>query len=102
MPNPNSLHDRIALCMTASRRPEPIEVPVSALSPDALRGVIESVVLREGTDYGERERSFEAKVEELLDRLRRGEARIVFDAESQTVDIVGPASAQPQHTCDLG
>lgn len=65
-----------------------IEVPLTALSAEALRGLAESVVLREGTDYGERERSFDSKVEELLARLRRGEARIVFDSETQTADIV--------------
>jgi uncharacterized protein len=65
-----------------------IEVPVTALSPEALRGLAESIVLREGTDYGERERSFHSKVEELLGRLRRGEARITFDLESQSADIL--------------
>ena len=63
-------------------------MPFTALSAQALRGLAESVVLREGTDYGERERSFEAKVEELLARVRRGEARIVFDLRSQSADIV--------------
>ena len=65
-----------------------IEVPYTALSSEALRGLAESVVLREGTDYGERERSFESKVEELLARVRRGEARIVFDSTTQSADIV--------------
>jgi uncharacterized protein len=68
--------------------PARIEVPFTVLSAEALRGLAESVVLREGTDYGERERSFESKVEELLGRVRRGEARILFDFDSQTVDIV--------------
>lgn len=67
---------------------EPIEVPFTALSPEALRGLAESVVLREGTDYGERERAFEEKVTELLERLHRREARIVFDVQSQSADIV--------------
>ncbi|MGH8216959.1 MAG: YheU family protein [Steroidobacteraceae bacterium] len=65
-----------------------IEVPLTTLSAEALRGLAESVVLREGTDYGERERSFDSKVEELLARLRRGEARVVFDFDSQTADIL--------------
>ena len=34
---------------------EPVEVHYTALSPEALRGVIEAFVLREGTDYDERE-----------------------------------------------
>ena len=70
------------------QEPARIEVPFTALSSEALRGLAESVVLREGTDYGERERSFESKVEELLARVRRGEARILFDFGSQTAHIV--------------
>ena len=63
-------------------------VPHTELSGEALRGVLSSVVLREGTDYGEREFSFEEKVAHLLARLERGDAQIVFDPESQSVDIV--------------
>jgi uncharacterized protein len=50
--------------------------------------VIEAFVLREGTDYGEREVSFDVKVEQVMRRLERGEARIVFDPNSSTVDIL--------------
>ncbi|MGH8149337.1 MAG: YheU family protein [Steroidobacteraceae bacterium] len=64
-----------------------MEVPYAMLSPEALRGVLESVVLREGTDYGERERTLEQKVAELLERLRRREGRLVFDSRAQTVDV---------------
>lgn len=67
---------------------EPIVVPHRELSPDALRGVIESFVLREGTDYGEREYSLDEKVVHVLAQLERGEARIEFDANTETVNIV--------------
>jgi len=63
-------------------------VPYKELSEEALRGVVESFVLREGTDYGEREFSLDQKVEQVLRQLRRGEARIVFDPGTETVDIV--------------
>ena len=63
-------------------------VPHTELSEDALRGVIESFVLREGTDYGEREFSLDQKVGHILRQLRSGEARIVFDPATETVDIV--------------
>jgi uncharacterized protein len=76
----------------SSPDPQPIEIPTSELSPEALRGVVESVVLREGTDYGEREHSLEEKVEQLLEQLRRGQARIVFDAHTATVGIEGTAN----------
>ena len=73
--------------MTAEQ-PEPIIVPHSELSPEALRGVIESFVLREGTDYGEHEYSLDEKVAHVLKQVQRGEARIEFDAESETVNLV--------------
>jgi uncharacterized protein YheU (UPF0270 family) len=69
-------------------RPQPIVIPHRELSPEALRGVVESFVLREGTDYGEREVSLDRKVAEVLKQLERGEARIIFDAILQSVDIV--------------
>lgn len=68
--------------------PEPLEIPWRELSADALRGVVEAFVLREGTDYGEVEASFEDKVQQVLRQLERGEAGIVFDPASETVDIV--------------
>ena len=74
---------------------EPVEVPYSELSEEALRGVVEYFVLREGTDYGSHVYSLEEKVEQVLAQLRDGRARIVFDATSETVDIVtrdGPRS----------
>jgi len=67
---------------------EPVEVPHRALSPDALRGVVEAFVLREGTDYGDREFSHEEKVQQLLQGLERGEARILFDPVTETVTLL--------------
>ncbi len=67
---------------------QPIVVPYRDLSAEALRGVVESFVLREGTDYGEREVSLEQKVAQVLRQLERGEAQIIFDATLESVDIV--------------
>jgi len=67
---------------------EPIFVPYTELSQDALRGVLESFVLREGTEYGERDVSLDQKVAQVTRQLQRGEAQIVFDPESETIDIV--------------
>jgi uncharacterized protein len=71
-----------------TEKPEPVVIPHAELSAEALRGVVESFVLREGTDYGEREISLEQKVAQVLRQLERGEARIIFDAKLETVDIV--------------
>ncbi len=67
---------------------EPVVVPHGELSPDALRGVIEAFVLREGTDYGEREVTHEHKVAQVLRQLERGEVRILYDPTDATVTIV--------------
>ena len=68
-------------------RAAPVEIPCDELSAEALRGIAESFVLREGTDYGDREVPFEAKVGQVLRQLERGEARIVFDPATESVDI---------------
>ena len=66
----------------------PIRVEPDDLAPDTLRAVIESFVLREGTDYGLQETSLDDKVEQVLTQLRRGTARIVFDPATESVTIV--------------
>jgi uncharacterized protein len=68
-----------------------LAVPHTALAPDILRAVIESLVLREGTDYGERELTLDDKVARVMMLLERGEAKILFHSESATVDIVKAA-----------
>jgi uncharacterized protein YheU (UPF0270 family) len=65
-----------------------VDVPYAELDAQVLHAVVESYVLREGTDYGEREFSLADKVSQVLRQLKRGEARIVFDPETQTVSIV--------------
>ena len=65
-----------------------VRVAPDDLAPDTLRAVVESFVLREGTDYGIHEVSFEAKVEQVLVQLRRGEAHITFDPATESVNVV--------------
>lgn len=65
-----------------------IEIPVEELRPEALRGLVEEFVTRDGTDYGAIERSLEQKIEDALAQLRSGEARVVFDPELESANIV--------------
>ncbi len=58
---------------------EAVVVPHGDLAPE---------LLREGTDYGEREISLEDKVVRVITQLKRGEAQIVFDPDTDTVSIV--------------
>jgi len=63
-------------------------IPVEAITSEALRNVIEEFVTRDGTDYGRSERSLEDKVRDVMRQLRRGEAKIVFDPDTETVNVV--------------
>lgn len=65
-----------------------MEVPYTTLSHDALHGLAEAFVLREGTDYGETAYTMAEKVAHVLEQLKTGDATIVYVAETQSVDIV--------------
>ena len=65
-----------------------VVVPYTELAGETLRAVIEAFVLREGTEYGSREFALEEKVAHVRSQLERGLAQIVFDPESQSIDIV--------------
>jgi uncharacterized protein YheU (UPF0270 family) len=72
----------------ATEPAEPVEVPWTALTAAALRGVAESFVLREGTDYGAREFTHAQKVEQVLSQIASGEARILFDPVTSSVTLL--------------
>ena len=67
---------------------KPIEIPYGQLSPDALTGIIENFIVREGTDYGAIEISYGKKCEQILRQIERGEIKIVFDLESETIGLL--------------
>ena len=67
---------------------EPIIIPPTDLAEETLDRVIESFILREGTDYGFHELPLASKVQQVRQQLLRGEARIVFDPDSASIDIV--------------
>ena len=63
-------------------------IPYDQLSADALLNLATSVVLREGTDYGEHEVTFEQKVQGLIEKVQRGDALIMFSEAEEEVDII--------------
>ena len=70
-------------------------VPLQQLSEQALTNIVKEFVLREGTDYGEFEKSLEQKEAEVLAQLKAGSVVIVYSEEYETVDI-HPADKYPQ------
>lgn len=65
-----------------------IEVPYHSLQPETLRAVVEEFVTREGTDYGPGEWSLDDKAAGVIRQLERGEAKLIFEPKSQSVNIV--------------
>ncbi len=65
-----------------------VPVDYRKLSESALLGLIEEFVSREGTDYGLKEKSFEAKVLDVRRQLESGEVLIVFDLLEESANIV--------------
>ena len=63
-------------------------IPWQDLSPETLDNLIESFVLREGTDYGEHERSLEQKVNDVKRQLKSGDVVLVWSELHETVNII--------------
>jgi len=55
---------------------------------DALQGLLEEYVLREGTDYGWVELTLDEKVARAFQQLEKGEVHIVYDEISETCNVV--------------
>ncbi|RPE01394.1 YheU family protein [Candidatus Pantoea deserta] len=63
-------------------------IPWQQIDPETLNNLIEAFVLREGTDYGEQERSLTQKVEDVRRQLERGDAVLVWSELHETVNIM--------------
>ena len=68
--------------------PEGVEIPPNELSPEALTGVIDEFVTREGTEYGLDDVSLESKRAAVKRQLAKGEVVILFDPAQGTVNLV--------------
>ena len=65
-----------------------VKIPYDQLSSEALHGVVEEFVTRDGTDYGEVEVPQETKIAQVMAQLRSGKAVIVFDQETESCTIL--------------
>lgn len=62
-------------------------IPWQQLEPSTLNNVLDSFILREGTDYGVRELSLAEKRERLLNQLKADKVVIVWSELHQSLDI---------------
>ena len=65
-----------------------VEVPLERIDPDTLRRMIQEFVTRDGADWADAGGTLEEKVAQVLRQLRSGKAKVVFDLESQTANII--------------
>jgi uncharacterized protein YheU (UPF0270 family) len=75
-------------------RRKPVIIPPQSLSAEALQGLIEEFITREGTDYGWDEVPLSAKVEQVRRQIEKGDVVIVFDSASETVSLLTRRDAQ--------
>ena len=62
-------------------------IPHEMLSLEALQGVIEAFVTREGTDYGTQDVSLATKVLQVRQQLDAGTVVIVYDEDTESCTI---------------
>lgn len=63
-------------------------IPPHDISPEALQGILEEFIGREGTDYGEQELTLEEKVARLRPQVMCGEVVIVYDEFFETLTLM--------------
>ncbi len=63
-------------------------IPHKDINPQTLNNIIESFILREGTDYGEVECSMESKVAQIKNQLNIGKLVLVYSELYETVNIM--------------
>ncbi|MES1135011.1 YheU family protein [Mannheimia haemolytica] len=62
-------------------------IPWQELEESTLHNILDSFILREGTDYGERELSLAEKRERLLTQLKADKVVIVWSELHESLDI---------------
>lgn len=71
-----------------------IEIPASSLAPETLRAIIESFIMREGTDYGDAEYSLENKTDQVRRQLDRGDVLLMWDEVLESCNLITKAHWQ--------
>ena len=63
-------------------------IPYQSLSQEALNGLIEEFVTRDGTDYGDHETGLEQRVLQVKAKLKSGDAVVVFSESHGEANIM--------------
>ncbi|HKK23715.1 MAG TPA: YheU family protein [Pseudohaliea sp.] len=65
-----------------------LRIPPERVPPATLAALLEEYASRDGTDYGQRERSLTEKREALASQLASGELQLLFDTDSESWDLL--------------
>jgi len=71
-----------------NEEPKFVIVPYEKLSEEALIGLIDEFILREGTDYGKHEYTLEEKHEHVRKQIFSGKAVVVFDLQEESASLI--------------
>jgi uncharacterized protein YheU (UPF0270 family) len=63
-------------------------IPLEQIPDETLTAIIEDFILREGTDYGDIATSKEAKIAQVKEQLKRGDAVLVYSELHESVNIL--------------
>ncbi|PCJ46596.1 MAG: hypothetical protein COA74_13350 [Gammaproteobacteria bacterium] len=69
-------------------------IPYQELKQETLQALVESFILREGTDYGDDEMSLEHKSSQIIEQIKSGKTLIVYSELHESCDLVSAAQFQ--------
>lgn len=65
-----------------------VMIPKDALSPEALTGLLDAFITREGTDVGHADHTLDDKRRAVRAQIDRGDVVIVFDPETESTNLL--------------
>lgn len=72
----------------------PIEIPSGQLPEETLTHIIDSFIMREGTDYGSHEVDHAEKRDQVLKQLNCGKIKLLFDPNTESVTLISANDLQ--------
>ncbi|MFM2485574.1 YheU family protein [Celerinatantimonas yamalensis] len=76
-------------------------IPWQQLNQETLTNLLESFVLREGTDYGSEELSFAEKVSALRAQLESGHIVVVYSELHESVNLMSIQDFKAQQSSSM-
>jgi len=72
-----------------------VDIPLERINPATLWNLVAEFVTREWEEIGDTHYSLDDKISQVLEQLQDGKAKVVFDLETGTCNIVSGDSIVP-------